>query len=108
MHPFPFLVSITASATVGYSTWRWSLWAEAPIHNRQPRRCGNSPEHVSFHHSSPREDRGGRATGLADRLGPLWPLSITVESMHASCLRCSSAVAWSRGNQGWPTPWSRP
>jgi len=38
--------------------------------------------------------------GLAHRLGYLWPFSITSESSHASCLRCSSAVAWSKGSQG--------
>src|SRR5262245_54756600 len=37
---------------------------------------------------------------------PLW--GTPMESMHASCLRCCSAVAWSRGSRGWPTPGSRP
>ena len=27
-------------------------WAEAPIQNRRPHRCGNGPESVSFHHPS--------------------------------------------------------
>src|SRR5262249_5297485 len=42
-----------------------------PYTNRQLRRCGIGPEHVSFHPSWPCEDRGGRATGLAYLLGPL-------------------------------------
>src|SRR5262249_53756010 len=49
----------------------------------------------------------GAILGLADRLGPLCPLSITSESSHAACLRCC-AVAWSSGSQGGPTPGSRP
>src|SRR5215813_1955126 len=36
-------------------------WADAPIHNRRARRCGNSPENVSLHHSSPCENHGGRS-----------------------------------------------
>jgi hypothetical protein len=36
-------------------------WAEAAIQNRRRRRCGNGPEHVSFHHPSPYDNRGERA-----------------------------------------------
>jgi hypothetical protein len=44
----------------------------------------------------PREE----SMGLADGLGDLCLLSITSESSHAPCLRCRSAVAWSRGSRG--------
>ena len=44
----------------------------------------------------PREE----SMGLANGLGDLCPLSITSESSHAPCLRCRSAVAWSRGSRG--------
>jgi hypothetical protein len=55
----------------------------------------------TYPYSAPlmREPRGA-LMGLASRLGHLWPLSITSESSHAPCLRCSSAVAWSRGSRG--------
>jgi hypothetical protein len=36
-------------------------WAGAPIVYGRSRRCGNSPENVSFHHSSFCENRGGRS-----------------------------------------------
>ena len=34
-----------------------SPWAAVPIQNRRPRRCRSNPEHVSFYHSSPWENR---------------------------------------------------
>ena len=46
-------------------------WAEAAIHNRRRRRCGKSPEHVSFPRSSPCEHRG-EIRGLASGAPVLW------------------------------------
>jgi len=88
----PRQVSITASATVGYSTRRWSLWAEVPIHHRRLRRCGNSPEHVSFHHASRCENRGGRAWASLTISAPCDPAASRQSPRRL--LAVSAALLW--------------
>jgi hypothetical protein len=78
--------------------------AEAPIHNRRPRRCDHSPEHVSFPHARlPCENREGEH-------GPRWPSRPRVTpqppvGLLAGCLppglQCWGVV---RRPLGWPTP----
>jgi hypothetical protein len=69
------------------------LGSSPDIRRRRPykhgrfRRCGNGPEHVSFHYPYFRRKPRGESMSLAARLGPVWPLSLTLESLQAPCVR---------------------
>src|SRR5215471_16349842 len=82
-------------------------WAETPIHNRRPRRCGSDPEPVSFHHASPCESRGGKA-GVSLTVSA--PGDLLASRHRLGMLRTTSAAVLWRGAEaaGVATPWSRP
>jgi len=69
-------------------------WAETPIHNRRPRRCGSDPEPVSFHHASPCESRGGKA-GVSLTVSA--PGDLLASRQRLGMLRTTSAAVLWRG-----------
>jgi hypothetical protein len=75
-------------------------WAEAPIQNRRPRRCGKRPREGILPSRLTRRKLRREIMGLAYRLGHLCPFSLTSEASPAPCLQGCSAVAWSRGSRG--------